>query len=257
MKKLWIRIYSTYGLLVFAGALLLLYPLFMLTLLRTSWRRYALHLNQLWARAFLTLSFIPPRLEWRTALDPQQNYLFVGNHTSYLDIVLMGYVPKPCVFVGKKSLTRVPIFGYMFRKIHITVDRSNPRSRYQVFLEGEKVLNQGLSLVMFPEGGIRSSEPPKLASFRNGAFKLAIEKNIPIIPVTMPHNWRIQPGDNKMIMHPERPKAIFHEAIDTRNMLPEEADALRDRVFHIIEEELTRYYPYLAAKELKKHKDEN
>lgn len=245
MKKIWIRIYSTYGLLIFAGVLVVLYPFFVLSILSKRWRKMALWLNKLWARLFLTLSFIPPKLEWRGQLRPGQPYLLVGNHTSYLDIVLMGYVPKLCVFVGKKSLTKVPLFGFMFRNIHITVDRSNARSRYLVFEEGAKVLDQGLSLVMFPEGGIRSKHPPRLASFRNGAFKLAIEKQVPIVPVTMPHNWRIQPGDNKMIMHPERPLVIFHEPIETRGMQPDEVNKLRERVYSIIEKELEKFYPNL------------
>lgn len=248
MKKIGIRIYSTYGLLIFAGVLLLLYPFFLLLMLRKSWEKYALFLNQIWARAFLTLSFIPPVIEWRTQLKPGQNYLLVGNHTSFLDIVLMGYVPKPCVFVGKEGLTKVPVFGYMFKKLHITVDRHSARSRYQVLLHGAEVLDKGNSLVMFPEGGIRSQTPPALTSFRNGAFKLAIEKKVPIIPVTYPHNWKIQPGNHKMLMYPQRPKAIFHEAIETKDMNVQDANALRDRVFQIIEEELFKYYPYLAKK---------
>ncbi len=249
MKKLWIRIYSTYGLLIFAGALLLLYPLFLLSMLSPRFRRLALFLNKVWARIFLTLSFIPPRLVWKGQLKPGQQYLLVGNHTSYLDIVLMGYVPRLCVFVGKKSLTKVPVFGFMFRKIHITVDRSNARSRYHVFEEGEKVIDQGLSLVMFPEGGISSANPPRLAGFRNGAFKLAIVKKVPIVPVTMPHNWRIQPGDNKMIMHPERPLVVFHEPIETTGMTLADVDALRERVYNTIHLELIKHYPNLAEKD--------
>jgi len=248
MRKIGIRIYSTYGLLIFAGVLLLLYPFFMIFMLRKAWHKYALFLNQIWARAFLSLSFIPPIIEWRAKLKPGQNYLLVGNHTSFLDIVMMGYVPRLSVFVGKISLAKVPVFGYMFRKLHITVDRNKPRSRYQVLKKGAEVLQSGLSLVMFPEGGIRSQEPPKMASFRNGAFKLAIEQKVPIIPVTYPHNWKIQPGNSKMLMYPQRPRAIIHQPIETSNMQIEDADALRDRVFSIIEEELSKYYPYLAEK---------
>lgn len=224
---------------------MLLYPFFLISITSPRLRKMALRLNQIWARLFLSLSFIPPKIEWRAKLKPGQSYLFVANHTSYLDIVMMGYVPKLCVFVGKKSLTRVPIFGFMFRNIHITVDRSNARSRYLVYEEGVKVLNQGLSLVMFPEGGIRSSNPPQLTSFRNGAFKMAIEQNVPIVPVTMPNNWRIQPGDSRMIMHPERPLAIFHEPIDTSGMNTNDIVALRDKVFGIIETELLHHYPNL------------
>ncbi len=249
MKKIGIRIYSTYGLMIFAGVLLLLYPFFLILMLRKSWLKYALFLNQIWARAFLTLSFIPPITEWRATLKPGQNYLLVGNHTSFLDIVLMGYFPRLCVYVGKSALAKVPVFGYMFKKLHITVDRSSARSRYLVLQQGGKVLDEGKSLVMFPEGGIRSADPPTMAPFRNGAFKLAIEKKVPIIPVTFPHNWKIQPGNHKMLMYPQRPRVIFHEAIDTKDMQVEDADRLRDRVFQTIEEELSKYYPYLAKKE--------
>lgn len=223
----------------------MLYPFFLISIISPLLRKMALRLNQLWARLFLTLSFIPPKIEWRAKLQAGQSYLLVANHTSYLDIVMMGYVPKLCVFVGKKSLARVPIFGFMFRNIHITVDRTNARSRYLVYEEGVSVLNQGLSLVMFPEGGIRSATPPQLTSFRNGAFKLAIDQRVPIVPVTMPHNWRIQPGDSRMIMHPERPLAIFHEPIDTSGMNNTDVEALRDKVFNIIETELQNHYPNL------------
>ncbi|MEK6481545.1 lysophospholipid acyltransferase family protein [Catalinimonas sp. 4WD22] len=257
MKKIWIRIYSTYGLLIFAGVLICLYPFFLLMMIRKSWLKYALFLNQIWARAFLTLSFIPPIQEWRTKLKPGQNYLLVGNHSSFLDIVLMGYVPKPCVFVGKVSLAKVPIFGYMFKKLHITVDRRNPRSRYQVLKRGAEVLEKGYSLVMFPEGGIRSDNPPELATFRNGAFKLAIEKGVPIVPVTYPHNWKIQPGNHKMLMYPQRPRMIIHEAIETKDMDVKDANALRDRVFHTIQEELSKYYPNLALKHAESFHEKN
>ena len=246
MNKALIRIYSTYGLIIFAGALILLYPLFIVAIWLPGGRSLGLLMNKLWARMFLTLSLIPPQIKWKSTLEPDRQYIFVGNHTSYLDIVLMGYVPRLCVFVGKKSLSKVPIFGYMFRNLHITVDRSNPRSRYQVFEEGSKVLDDGYSLVMFPEGGIRSTNPPNMASFRNGAFKLAITKNVSIVPVTMPHNWRIQPGDNRMIMHPEKPLAIFHKPIDTKLMQESEADLLKNQVFNIIDSELRKYYPKLA-----------
>jgi 1-acyl-sn-glycerol-3-phosphate acyltransferase len=235
--------------MVFGGVLLLLYPLFLLLMLKKSWKKYALYLNHFWAKAFLYLLGIPPVLEWRGRLEDGQHYLFVGNHTSYIDIVMMGFVPRPCTFVGKASLSRVPVFGYMFRKLHITVDRRNPRSRHQVMQQGAEVLREGKSLVMFPEGGILTEEPPKMVAFKNGAFKLAIEQQVPIVPVTFPFNWYIQPNDNQLIIYPKRPRAVFHEPIPTRGLRVEDAERLKNEVREIIENELAVYYP-----ELKKEK---
>ncbi|MFP4091757.1 MAG: lysophospholipid acyltransferase family protein [Cyclobacteriaceae bacterium] len=210
---------------------------------RKNWKRQALYLNQFWARAFLTLSFIPPRVEWKGQLKEGQNYIFVGNHTSYLDIVLMGYVPRPCTFVGKISLTKVPLFGYMFRKLHITVDRKSARSRHQVMQRGAEVLKEGKSLVMFPEGGIVTEHPPQMAAFKNGAFKLAIDMQVPIVPVVFPYNWHIQPNDNKLIMYPKRPKAVFLAPVDTRGMRDEDVESLKWSIRKSMEDELARYYP--------------
>lgn len=246
--KVLLRVYSTYGLIVFAGVFLLLLPLFLLLMLKRSWHPYALLLNQFWARAFLMLMFIPAKVEWRTRLKKKQPCVFVANHFSLLDIVVMGYMPKPFVFVGKAVLAKIPLFGYMFRKLHITVDRENYRSRYNALLESYRAVEEGKSVVMFPEGGIRSETPPKMASFKNGPFKLAIEKQIPIVPVTLPFNWKILPDDGKLLMRPKRPKVIMHEPIMTAGMHCEDIDFLKEQTFQVLDKELSIYFPHIQHK---------
>ncbi|MEQ9441087.1 MAG: lysophospholipid acyltransferase family protein [Cyclobacteriaceae bacterium] len=242
MRKAWLRLYSTYGLVVFGGVFLILFPLFGIALLNRKWHRYALLLNQFWSRAFLMGMGVPAKVYGREHLRKSQAYVIAPNHFSLLDIAVMGYIPKPFVFVGKVSLARIPLFGFMFRKMHITVDRKSLKSRYQALQQSKMAVDEGKSLVMYPEGGILTEHPPQLARFKNGPFKVAIEKQIPLVPVTIPFNYVILPDDGKLLMRPRRPVMIIHPPIDTQGMVEADVNALREQTFAIIDQELQKYH---------------
>ena len=243
VKKLLLRIYSTYGLVVFGGVLVLLSPLFWLASLRPAWQHYGLLLNQFWSRAFFVLMGVPARVYGREHLAKNQLYVFTPNHFSLLDIALVGYIPKPFVFISKVSLTKIPLFGWVIRTFHIPVDRNSVRSSYQALQQSLQKIGEGKSLVMYPEGGIRTPGPPRLASFKNGPFKVAIEKQVPVVPVTIPHNGFILPNDRKLLMRPRRPLLIFHEPIPTQGMSEADIEPLKQRTHQVIEQELARHYP--------------
>lgn len=149
----------------------------------------------------------------------------------------MGLIPKPFKFIGKNSVSKVPLFGYMFKKLHIAVDRNNLRDRHRSFEKGKQALLEGLSLVVFPEGGIMTKNPPHMAPFKSGAFKMAIELQIPIIPVTIPYNWILLPDDNRFLMKNGKASIIFHEPVFPDQHEGNE-ETLRQEVRSIIENEL-------------------
>lgn len=110
--------------------------------------------------------------------------MLVANHTSMTDIMLMFYIVKnPFVFVGKKELVKIPIFGFFYKRTCILVDRNSSKSKKEVFLRANRRLKQGISICIFPEGGIPDDESILLDKFRDGAFRLAIEHQIPIVPM--------------------------------------------------------------------------
>lgn len=114
--------------------------------------------------------------------------MFIGNHTSMIDIMLMLVsVKNPFVFVGKKELAKIPLFGFFYRKTCILVDRSDAKSRQAVFLRAQKRLQRGLSICIFPEGLV-PDEHIALSDFKDGAFRLAINHKIPIVPLTFADN---------------------------------------------------------------------
>ena len=139
-------------------------------------------------------------------------------------------------------MEKIPLFGFMYRKLHITVDRSKLTSRYSSYTRSLKALEEGKSLVIFPEGGIITTQPPRMSRFKDGAFRLAIEKQIAIVPVTLPYNWIILP-DNAMVLRPGRISLIFHEPIDPTGYTVQDIDHLKMQVFNIVEQELKKLNP--------------
>ncbi len=141
-----------------------------------------------WAKPILYGMGCPPKVVYEAAIFNGKSYMLVANHTSMLDIMLMLYVsPNPFVFVGKKELVKIPLFGFFYKRVCILVDSENTRSRTAVYRRAQKRLNQGLSICIFPEGGV-PEEHILLDKFKDGAFRMAIAHNIAVVPMTFYDN---------------------------------------------------------------------
>jgi len=235
-------IYTAHAFLIFCLGFLFLMPFFMILIQVKSWHKYAVVLNNAWARYMFLLMFMPVKVEYRQKLNRRQRYVFCPNHFSYLDIPLCGLVKNRFVFVGKSSMGKIPVFGYMYRKIHITVDRESLKSKYNTLVRAKEAIDNGKSVILFPEGGIRSENPPHMASFKEGAFRMAIEKQIPVVPITIPFNWIILPVDENLFRW-KKCRLIIHEPIPTTGLTLENTDELKEKVFKVIEGELIRHFP--------------
>lgn len=140
-------------------------------------------LARLWAKIILYGMGFRPKIKRLQKLEKGKSYMLVANHTSMMDIMLMFHIVKnPFVFVGKKELVKIPIFGFFYKRTCIMVDRNSTKSKREVFLRANRRLQQGTSICIFPEGGVPDDESIFLDSFRDGAFRLAIEHQIPIVP---------------------------------------------------------------------------
>ncbi len=169
--------------------IIIMLPFLVVSILKEKWYPYFFVMARIWAKAILFGSGFYYRVEREQKLDPEKSYMFVANHTSMADIMLMlAVVKNPFVFVGKKELSKIPLFGFFYKRTCILVDRNSARSRMEVFNRAEKRLRQGLSICIFPEGGVPADESILLDTFKDGAFRLAIEHNIPIVPLTFADN---------------------------------------------------------------------
>ncbi|HEY5749703.1 MAG TPA: lysophospholipid acyltransferase family protein [Chryseolinea sp.] len=233
-------IHTAYGSLVFGILFLVLLPLFLIPIVFPSQYKLVGILNRWWARLLFTFIGVPFRTEYRAALDPKRQYIFCSNHFSYLDIPAMGLVPHNAIFVGKSGIETVPLFGWMYGKLHITVDRKKLKSRYTSVKRSMEAIDEGKNLIIFPEGGIVTEKGPVMGPFKDGAFRVAIEKQIPIVPVTIPYNWIILPPDEFLLRwHPLR--VIFHQPLETAGLTAKDIDSLKQQVFTIIDQELKQH----------------
>ena len=211
-KKIGSLVYRYYIYTVFFLTLLLFYfPL--LPFLTSEKRKKASYPLFVWWGTLFRIC-IGIRINKNNFTLPEGPFIIIANHTSYLDIFLMySLFPKhPLLFLGKSELLKYPLIGTFFRKLHIPVFRGEGRKAAQSYVQALKAIDQGWCLVIFPEGGIPDEGYPKMAPFKPGAFKIAKNKSVPIVPITFLNNhelfedpmhfWgKARPGISKIIVH--------------------------------------------------------
>ncbi|MBS3737608.1 lysophospholipid acyltransferase family protein [Mesohalobacter halotolerans] len=165
-------------------SIILLFPFLLISTLRESWYGFFFKVAKVWATINLYGMGFIPKVQFLEKMKKGKSYLLVSNHTSMIDIMLMYYISKnPFVFVGKKELAKYPLFGFFYKRTCILVDRQNSKSRHAVFYQAQERLNKGLSVCIFPEGGVPDDISIVLDTFKDGAFRLAINHQIPIVPM--------------------------------------------------------------------------
>ena len=153
--------------------IIVMFPFLVISVAKDTWYPYFFRMAQFWARFILYGMGFWPQIKRLQKTKRGKSYMFVANHTSMADIMLMLHVaPNPFVFVGKKELARFPLFGYFYKQTCILVDRGDAKSRRAVFESAQRRLNQGLSICIFPEGGVPEDLSIVLDSFKDGAFRL-------------------------------------------------------------------------------------
>jgi len=137
----------------------------------------------IWSPFVLFFSGFKTKISFEEDLPVGESFILVANHTSYIDPFVMFKVSKnPFVFVGKKELLKIPIFGFVYKRAAVMVDRSSKKSRWGVYKRVDNKLSLGYSICIFPE--IKYTDDTIfLNEFKRGAFKIAIDHQIPIIPM--------------------------------------------------------------------------
>jgi 1-acyl-sn-glycerol-3-phosphate acyltransferase len=227
----------------FVLGLLVLYPAFYVFLSKREWFPKAFRLKKFWARWIMIVPGLLVRVKRESPIDQlPQPAVYCANHASYLDIVIYYLVvPNYFVSMGKQELDKAPLFRIFFREMNILVDRKSNSGSHKAFMKAAQEIKRGNSVFLFPEGGISSSG--KLLNFKNGAFRLAIENQVPIVPITYLNNWRrLQNGGFfKVYGRPGVCDVIVHEPISTVGMTENDLIPLRTKVREIIQNELEKY----------------
>lgn len=194
-----------------------------------------------WARGVLFFMGLFPKVKWEGKPDKNKQYIIVSNHSSEVDIMMnLILLPNSFVFIGKKELAKLPLFGYFYKRTNILVDRKSIASKRNVMDRAARKLHSGVGLCIYPEGGIPDPKI-RLAPFKVGAFKLAVDAQVDILPITFADNKRRFPdawGDGGV---PGRLRATVHEVIPVRGKSTEEIEELKEYCYSVIFNELCRY----------------
>lgn len=163
--------------------------------------------------------------------------LFVSNHQSYLDIpILLGFIDKPKAFIAKKELAKIPVFSTWMESLRcIFIDRSDVRQSLRAIKKGIKLLKEGYSFVIFPEG--TRSEDGKLREFKQGSLKMATKSKTPIVPVTIKGANKIMPR-GKIVIIPTDVEVIISKPIFMEDDIAKDSKALTQKVWNIINDNL-------------------
>jgi 1-acyl-sn-glycerol-3-phosphate acyltransferase len=240
IKNIGYTLYRIWFYVLVALPIFIFFPFLLIATLSEKWYpQFFWMARKLWATPILYGMGCPPRIEYEQKLKRGKSYMLVANHTSMLDIMLMLVVSKnPFVFVGKKELAKIPVFGFFFKRVCIMVDRESTKSRTGVYRRAQRRLNQGLSICIFPEGGV-PDEAVRLDDFKDGAFKMAIAHQIPVVPITC-YDGKKRFSFTFLSGGPGKLRAKVHSFFETERLNEADKSVLREDVRTVILAELQR-----------------
>lgn len=230
-------IYKIYYLIVFSLSVILWYPILCFLLADSKRFPAAFKVMKMQAPSLLFLAGARLKIVGADNIPEGGSYIICPNHSSFLDIFcIYSIFPKYFVFTGKKEIEKWPLFGlYYTSGMNITVDRHSRTGSIKALKRMSQEIDNGNPLVIFPEGTI-SKLAPALVPFKPGAFAIAIQKQVPILPVTFVTNWKLlQRGDFWFgKAGPGIAEVVIHKPIITKGLGKQYIDELQNKVQAII-----------------------
>ncbi len=236
-------IYTVYAYLLFILLMLLVFPFVLIASLwgKIKGGNFIYHILRIWSAIWFFLIGIRPKNIYLSKPDPQKQYIFVINHNSYLDAaVLVETIRQHFRPLGKVEMSKVPVFGFIYKACVVMVDRNDADNRAKSLRQLKSVLRKGISIMIFPEGTFNETDRP-MKSFYDGAFRMAIETQTPIQPVLFLDAYKRMPHESMFSLNPGPCRSLFLEPIPVDGLTLADAKSLKEKVFKIMEENLVSY----------------
>jgi 1-acyl-sn-glycerol-3-phosphate acyltransferase len=195
-----------------------------------------------WADAFFFCIRIKHRNIYEEKRDINKEYIFVSNHISYLDIpMMMKAIRRQHIrILGKAEMTKIPVFGYIYKKGAVLVNRESARKRAESVKHLIFFLNKGISVFICPEGTFNTTHNP-LKNFYDGAFRIAIETQKPIRPILFLDTYDRLHYNNIFSLNPGKCRAVYLKETPTEGLVLNDVGILRQKIYRQMEEALVRY----------------
>lgn len=246
---LWL--YNVYALLLFCVAMLLLFPLFVLAALGGPLQgaNWMMRLCMFWADCWMPLVFMRHQNIYEVDHNSQRPYIFIANHISYFDaVILVKSIRQHFRPLGKIEISRIPIFGFIYRNAIVTVDRTDPKNRAASVKRLKALLRKNISVFVFPEGTFNMGTEP-LKSLYDGAFRIAIETGTPLKPVIFLDGFSRMHYRHPFTLTPGQSRAVFLEEIEVSGYTLEDLPVLKQKVYDLMSQKLIEYgAPWIRSK---------
>jgi len=235
-------IYSVYAFCVFVILMLLAFPVIAVaSTFKIKGGNFIYNICKAWAKLWYIFIFVKHKEVYEVKHNKQQQYIFVANHISYMDIPTMVLsIHQPFRALGKYEMIKVPIFGWIYKTAVILVDRKNAETRARSVRALKAAIARNISIFIFPEGTFNETENV-LKPFYDGAFRIAIETQTPIKPLLFPDTIKRLHYKSIFSLLPGTCRVIYLEEVSVKGYTMSNLPELKQKVFAIMEEGLKRY----------------
>ena len=233
IKEIVGRIWALWAIVIFLAPMLVFIWFYLICFLlpepaASKWHRAV---SRVWMNIFLPLAGCPLKVTGKQHFKKGSNYVVVCNHNSLLDVpATTPFMPNANKTIAKKSFTKIPLFGWIYRAGSVLVDRNSDKSRRESYDQMKKTLAIGLDMVIYPEGTRNRTGDP-LKSFYDGAFRLAVDTGKPIMPVVLFNTKKVLPANKIFYMMPHRLHMDILEPVTTQGLTHAQ---LKEKVFKIM-----------------------
>jgi 1-acyl-sn-glycerol-3-phosphate acyltransferase len=236
-------IYSIYALVLFVAIMLLIFPFVIIASFfgRIKGGNMILRLCMLWSDIWFPLIFIWHKKIYEVPHDTSRSYIFVCNHISYLDAaIIVKAFRQPIRPLGKVEMTKVPIFGFIYKKAIVAVDRSSPAHRANSVRILKSIISKGISVLVFPEGTFNMTIEP-VKHFFDGAFRVAIETKTPVKPVLFLDAYRRLSYKSAFSLTPGPNRILYLDEVPVDEYSFEDIPVLKEKVQSMMKQKMIDY----------------
>ncbi len=244
LMYLWRFLFTLYGFVCFLAGLLLIFPFVIVASFygKIKGGDFIYKICRYWSDFVLLLCGIFHINIYEKPHSRSKPYVFVFNHVSYMDIpVLMKTIRKQHFrILGKAEMTKIPLFGFIYRQTVVLVDRSSVIKRAKSLLQLKSIIKKNISVVIAPEGTFNTTDFP-LKEFYDGAFKVAIQTQTPIKPILFLDNRERLNPESIFSLTPGRTRAVYLDEISVEGLTTNDVKMLKEKVYKIMEQKLIHY----------------
>lgn len=195
---------------------------------------------RIWAWTFSVFCFFPVRIKREALIDPGKACIYVCNHNSYLDaIAVVIAIPNAFKPLGKIEMVKIPLFGLIYKRVVVLIDRASKESRARSVEELKDDLAKGQSILIFPEGTMNRGDET-LSDFYDGAFRLAIETQTPLVPMVILNARQLFPRARPFEARPGTITCIFDKPVSINGLTSQDLEDLKEKVHERMEKILEK-----------------